>query len=113
MHLETAESIEHKNVTEAQLREAFRDDKGRGEFITLYSQGKSGSLYFISAAGEYDDPYVLQYRDGDKKFYYRATGKFTKAQVEQAFLYYLNNDERWRTEFPWQKEVIKPWWKFW
>jgi len=112
MHLETAQDIEHNNVTEAQLREAFRDDAGRGEYIIL-SRDTRGGQHYIQAAGEYNDPYVLEYREGDNAHHFRANGEYTKAQVEQAFLWYLNNDGRWRTEFPWQKEEIKPWWKFW
>jgi hypothetical protein len=35
MKLETADSLGFDQVTEQQLREAFADDKGRGEFVIL------------------------------------------------------------------------------
>jgi hypothetical protein len=106
MHLETAQDIEHDNVTEAQLREAFRNDTGRGDYIIL-SRGDKNFMQASSDATGFD----IEYREGDDHF--RVDGPHTKTRVEQAFLYYLNNDERWRTEFPWKKEEIKPWWKFW
>ena len=116
MHLETAQDIEHANVTESQLREAFRDDMGRGEYIILdrgeRKRGR-GTEHYIQAAGEMDDLYVLQYREGDDEHHFSADGEYTKAQVEQVFVWYLQNDGRWRTDFPWKKEEIKPWWKFW
>jgi len=111
MHLETAQSIEHENVTEAQLRNAFRDDKGRGEYIILSRERRC--QYYIQAGGEMDGPYSLEYREGDNEHHFYAVGDYTKAQVEQAFVWYLNNDGRWRTDFPWKKEERKPWWKFW
>jgi hypothetical protein len=111
MHLETAQDIEHANVTEAQLREAFRDDKGRGEYIILdrgeRKRGR-GTEYYIQAGGEFDDRYILHHREGDKEHHFHADGKYTKAQVEQAFVWYLQNDGRWRTELPWVKVEVKP-----
>jgi len=106
MHLETAQSIEHANVTEAQLREAFRDDTGRGDFINLIDDERS-----ICASGIKDGPYCLICNESDDEFY--AGNEYTKAQVEQAFVWYLQNDGRWRTDFPWKKEEKKPWWKLW
>ena len=114
MELECAQYIGHKNVTEAQLREAFRNDRDRGEYIILFrDENGRKSEYYIQAGGEFDDPYCLEYRDGDNEHHFRAAGEYTKAQVEQAFAWYLNNDSRWRTEYPWEKQEIKPWWKFW
>lgn len=56
MKLETARSLEFAQVSEQQLREAFADDKGRGEFVIL-SQGPE---VYIQASGEDDGPYVLE-----------------------------------------------------
>ena len=106
MHLETAQDIEHANVTEAQLREAFRDDEGRGEYIILSRDKES----FIQASSD-TSGFDVEYREGAEHF--RADGLYSKAQVEQAFVWYLQNDGRWRTEFPWAKVEVKPWWKFW
>ena len=100
MYLKTAGKIEHDNVSEAQLREAFRDDKGRGEFIIL-SHEKDGK-HFIQSAGEGDGTYIVEYREDEHLFY--TKGEYSKAQVEQAFLSYLNSDEWWQTNFPWLQE---------
>ena len=110
MNLDGA-SISHRNVTETQLREAFRCPGAYGEFIILKRDGQ----HYMQAAGEGDDdePCILEYREGDNEHHFCAAGEYTKAQVEQAFVWYLNNDNRWRTEYPWEKQEIKPWWKFW
>ena len=116
MYLKTAGKIGYDNVTEAQLREAFRDDKGRGEFIIL-SHEKDGK-HFLQAAnsGEGDDPFIIEYQEGDRKHHFYTKGEYPKAQIEQAFLSYLNGDERWRTDFPWMQEkslwqVLVGWFK--
>ena len=109
MKLETAESLQFGQVTEEQLREAFRDDEGRGEFIILSQSPRT----FIQAGGEGDGPYSLEYRDGDDEHHFQAEGDYRKDDVLRAFLWYLAGDSRWRTEFRWQKLARKPWWKIW
>jgi hypothetical protein len=109
MKLETAESLGFAQVTEEQLREAFRDDAGRGEFIILSQTPQA----FMQAGGEGDGPYSLEYRDGDAEHHFRAGNTFRKEGVQRAFLWYLGGDARWRTEFSWQKMERKPWWRFW
>jgi len=114
MYLEPADYYpSFPDVTEEQLREAFR--KGHGEYIILFRENKRGGNHFIQAGGEakFDGPYDLEYREGDNEHHFRATGEYTKAQVEQAFVWYLNGDDRWRTDYPWEKIQFKPWWKFW
>jgi hypothetical protein len=109
MKLETAERLWFAAVTEEQLGEAFRDDAGRGECIILSQQPD----VFIQASGEDDGPYVMEYRDQDDDHHFRADTDLSKADVLRAFLWYLARDERWRTDFPWQKAAPRPWWKFW
>jgi len=106
MYLSTEGSINFNHVTEAQLREAFRDDKGRGSFIILSRDDTN----FIQASSDVTG-FDVEYCEGNSHF--RVDGPYAKGRVEQAFLDYLNSDERWRTEFPWAKEEPKPWWKFW
>jgi len=110
MKLECAERISHKNVTEEQLREAFRNDKARGEFIILSQDDQ----HYIQASGECEGPYDLEYRDGGNDQHFRAAGEFTKEQVEQVFVRYFKNDQ-WRTACRWEQLNLKtkPWWKFW
>lgn len=109
MNLETAQSLSFDPVTEAQLRQVFRDDASRGEFVILSTEGQR----YIQANGTKNGPYCLEYRDGDDDQHFEAIGDWSKADVERAFLSYLAGDGRWKTEFPWQKPVKKPWWKFW
>jgi hypothetical protein len=109
MKLETADSLGFDQVTEQQLREAFADDRGRGEFVIL-SQKQD---VYMQASGDDDGPYVLEYRDGDADHHFSAGDTFRKADVLRAFLSYLAGDSRWRSEFSWQRRERKPWWRFW
>ena len=109
MKLETAQSIGFDKVTEEQLRAAFRDDMGRGEYVILSHEPE----IYMQASGEGDGPYSLEYRDSDREHHFQAAGDYRKADVLRAFLWYLAGDARWRTEFRWQKLARKPWWKIW
>ena len=111
MKLEAAGSTGFDPVSEDQLRDAFSDDQGPGEFVIL-SQEKE---VYIQAGGKGDGPYVLEHRDGDANHHFSAGDTFRKADVLRAFLWYLSGDARWRSEFSWQKLDLerKPKWKFW
>ena len=109
MKLETAGSIGFDQISEQQLRDAFANDQGRGEFVILSQK----SEVYIQASGEDDGPYALEYRDGGDDHHFSAGESFRKAEVLQAFLWYLAGDPRWRSEFSWQKPERKPWWRFW
>src|SRR2546423_1517547 len=106
LKLETAQAIAFKAVTEEQLREAFLDDAGRGEFIILSQR----SQIYMQASGEGDGPYLLEHRDGDADHHFQAGENFGKEAVQRAFLWYLTGDSKWRTEFRWQKFACKQWW---
>jgi hypothetical protein len=109
MRLDTAGTIAHGQATEQDLRNAFRDDARRGEYIILSQRPE----VYMQAAGEADGPYQLEYRDGNGQQHYYAEGEWRKDDVERAFLWYLVGDSRWRTNFHWKKLELKPWWKFW
>ncbi len=109
MRLETAQQISSKNVTEAELIEAFRDDQGRGEYIIL---SQSDRIY-MQAAGEYDDPYTLEYREGRDDRHFQVDRAVSKAEVLAAFRKYYLQDESWKTDFTWKQLENKPWWKLW
>ena len=119
MKLETGARISSRDVTEEELVNAFEDDVGRGELIIL-SQAEE---VFIQAAGEGDEPYLLEYREGDEDYHFQCARKVPKASVQSAFIKYLRGDESWKTDFEWKplQEVPpekgssenKPWWKFW
>lgn len=113
MKLETAGGGSIHNPTENDIRDAFRDDEERGEFIILSQSDE----VFMQAAGEGTTFDTLEYRDGDEDRHYQAKNITHKKDVEQAFRWYLTGDERWKTEYPWTKldmnRESKPWWKFW
>lgn len=109
MRLDTAGSIAHSEATIEDLRQAFRDDARRGEYIILSQKPE----IYIQAAGEADGPYQLEYRDGSGQQHYQAEDELWKEDVERAFLCYLAGDSRWRTNCRWKKLKLKPWWKFW
>jgi len=108
MKLETAESSSVDHATEQHLRDAFKEDANRGEFIILSQKPE----VYIQAGGE-DEPFTLEYRDGDAEHHYRAENASRKEDVERAFVWYLAGDSRWRTDFVWKKLKAKPWWRFW
>ncbi len=109
MKLETAERISSDNVTEEELSNAFQDDSGRGEFIIL---SQSEQVY-IQASGEYDDPYAMEYREGDDDHHFQCTHDLSKENVQSAFMKYLKGDNSWKSDFEWKQLENKPWWKFW
>lgn len=109
MDLECAQRLAFKNVSETQLRQAFADDAGRGEYIIL---SRSESVY-IQAHGEGGGPYSVEYRDGDASRHFTAEGEFNREQVEALFLAYLRGEERWKTQVVWIPPAPRPWWKFW
>ena len=109
MKLETAQSIGHDNVSEAELIRAFEDDRGRGEFIILSQRDQ----VFLQAAGEQEGPYHLEYRDGDDAHHFRCRRDLSKSEVQSAFLKYLREDGSWRSDFEWERLEKKPWWKLW
>lgn len=96
--LECAQAISSADATEADIRNAFADDRGRGEFIILSESDE----VFLQASGEDDGPYVLEYREGSSDRHFRCTRGLTKAEVEDAFLKYLHRDPGWKNDFPWQ-----------
>lgn len=109
MKLEAAERISSDNVTEEQLNNAFQDDSARGEFIIL---SQSEQVY-IQASGEYNGPYVMEYREGDGDHHFQCTQDLSKEDVRSAFMKYLRGDTSWKTGFEWKPLENKPWWKFW
>ncbi len=98
MRLECAQSIASADATEADIRQAFADDAGRGEFIILSESDE----VFLQASGEGGGPYALEYRQGSADRHFRCTRDLTKTEVERAFLQYLNRDPGWKNDFPWQ-----------
>ena len=109
MKLECAETISSANATEADIRSAFADDNGRGEFVIL----SEADQMFIQASGEGDGPYTLEYREGGDDRHFQCARDVKKTEVEAAFLKYLRRDAAWKTDFQWKALEKKPWWKLW
>ncbi|MDY0165882.1 MAG: hypothetical protein RBS80_05015 [Thermoguttaceae bacterium] len=105
MKLECAQAIASADATEADIRNAFADDGGRGEFIIL----AAADQVFLQASGEEDGPYTLEYREGSADRHFQCTRDLAKAEVEGAFLKYLNRDASWKTDFPWQPLRTNRW----
>lgn len=109
MRLECAASIESSDATEADIRNAMADDRGRGEFIILSETDQS----YIQASGIGDGPYDLEYREGGADRHFRCTRNVTKTEVTDALLKYLGDDDTWKSWFPWMPLRKRPWWKLW
>jgi hypothetical protein len=97
--LETEKSRRFGDVTEELLRKVFGDERVRGEFVVL---SKDSQIY-IQTRGNGEGPYCLEYRDGDAEHHFQAGDKLRREEVLRAFLWYLADDPRWRTDFPWRK----------
>lgn len=109
MKLECSEGILSANATEADIRKVFADNQGRGEFIIL---SESDQVY-IQAAGEEDGPHILEYRDVDSSRHFQCSRTVSTTEVASAFLKYLRRDATWKSDFQWNREQNKPWWRFW
>lgn len=109
MKLECAESISSENATETEIRNAFADDHGRGEFIIL----SDADQVFIQASGEGDGPYILEYREGGDDRHFQCMRDVKKGEVEATFLKYLRRYAAWKVDFQWKKLEKRPWWKLW
>lgn len=98
MKLKTAERISSEHATEEELENAFNDDQGRGEFIIL---SQSDQVY-IQAAGEFNDPYTVEYREGDGDHHFQSA-EVTKEVVKSVFMKYLKGDASWQTDLEWEQ----------
>ena len=95
--LETAGGLSSHDPTSADLLLAFDSDAQRGEFIILHAPDGS----FMQAAGEGSGPYILEHR-ARSGAHIVAMGELTKAQVQEAFLIFLNGDNKWQTKWQWE-----------
>jgi hypothetical protein len=109
MTLETAAGLLADPVTETQLREAFIDDTGRGDYLIL----SRGPQTYVQASGEGEGPYTLEYRDGDAAHHFEGGSAHCQEVIERVFLWYLAGDSRWQSEIDWQKLEPKSRWKLW
>jgi len=109
MKLKCEGAISSAYAEESDIRKAFSDDQGRGDFIIL----SVADEVYIQASGEGDGPYTLEYREGGENRHYQCTRDVTKTEVESVFLKYLKQDITWITDFQWKKLESEPWWKFW
>jgi hypothetical protein len=113
MELECAGELGVVEATEDSIKHAFADDRARGEFVILSRSGQE----YLQAFGEGNDPFQLEYRDGEEIRHFRAKEDVSKENVQKCFLLYLKGDPAWRTQQQWEPAVINssksPWWKFW
>lgn len=97
MKLECAGSISSIDVTDAEIRSAFKNDHDRGEFIILSKEDQ----VFLQAAGESDGPYTLEFREGSDEQHFQCERKLNKVEVESVFLKYLSGDTTYKADFKW------------
>jgi len=110
MNLETAESFSADPASPDDIKFAVSNDKQRGEFIIL---SKSRNC-FVQAAGE-TEPFFVEYhgeqQDHDRAF--RCKSHLTSAELEELLLRYLAEDPNWNSDYDWESEPERKWWKFW
>ncbi len=98
MRLKSANSA-RDNVTETDIEDFFADEQLRGEFIIL----SQDDIHYIQSAGEGDEGYELEERDGSEDQHYRAATVLSKDDVKEAFLDYLHGRSQWRMRWTWEK----------
>jgi hypothetical protein len=109
MKLEGANKQFSSEVCVEDIKEAFKDDYNRGEFLILFKD----KVNFIQIAGEYDGPFILEYQDGNLDYIHKCVNKVSKGEAKDTFVKYLKGDSKWKTKHEWEKIEYKPWWKFW
>jgi hypothetical protein len=62
-----------------------------------------GPHRYIQAYAEEVDALHLEYRDGGPDRAYEVGPAQTRADVTEAFVSYLHEDNRWRTAFEWRR----------
>lgn len=113
MELECAGELGRCGATEDNIKHAFLDDRGRGEFMILSRSDQE----YLQAYGDGDGPFHLEYREAEEARHFRAQDEITKEEAKTTFLLYFRNDPQWKSRHPWEPLQIQtknaPCWKFW
>lgn len=111
MKIETDQGVLTENATNDDLENLFNND-GFEEFVILIDQDK----YFIQTSKIGPDSFVVEYHDtGDKNDdrHFQCVSNLNRAEVMAVFAKYLKGDDSWKNIYEWEKQNLKPWWKFW
>ena len=66
------------------------------------------SQVYMQAAGDVDDGFMLEYRNGSESEHYVCTNPYlSHDDVIQAMQRYLENDSRWKTDIEWQPQSFE------
>lgn len=107
MNLKTELSPPIFNPIASDIHRLITDDQARGCFIILSQTDEN----YMQAAGE-KEPFILEYRDTSEEQNYQCLRRISRAELEMAFLKYLDGDTSWKTDFSWKKININSWEKY-
>ncbi len=97
----TTSNTEILNPPRAQIRRTLEGLDGDDNYFAILTADDGA---FVQTAWSHEDGFILEYQDGDLSRHYRAkqTGIPHEAIV-QAFSDYQAGNERWRTQFEWER----------
>jgi hypothetical protein len=97
---EMGHAVTH-NATEDDLIDALAAmERGDIEYVILEDSARK---LFMQTAGDARSGYDLQYNNGADDVMFQARSKMSGAQITEAFMLFLNQDNAWRTMFDWER----------
>ncbi|HEY9161194.1 MAG TPA: hypothetical protein VIS94_08920 [Desulfomonilia bacterium] len=111
MKIETEKGIITENATKEDLEKLFIND-GFKEFVILFNHDN----YFVQTSKIKNDSFVVEYccrNDDGNDVQFQSVNKLNRTEVLAVFVKYLKGDDSWKNMYQWEKENLKPWWKFW
>lgn len=96
-HLESLPYVDVPGAAARDVERVFDDDEDRGEHIVL----TRGDGSFLHAAGEGEGPYMLVFHDDAANRHYQAHAEFSREEVKDALIDFLNGGPAWWDENDW------------
>jgi hypothetical protein len=104
MRLEVNGNLFSKDPDDQIIAQALQNLTGEGDSFAILSKTE---MMYIQTAGSSEEGFVLEYQDGSLDRHFRCSDEHLDLdKVIWAFTLYICGDERWRTEFNWEKEEL-------
>lgn len=99
MELKTNDEI-IENPTSDDIESLVPSLEGEANHFAIL--GKSDMTY-LQTSNWKNLGFDLEYQEGSLKRHFKTVSRLTVEQVKQAFIWYLQGDERWRSSFVWTR----------
>lgn len=101
MTLETAESKD-PSPTDESIEDALRKLDGASNHFAILSIDE---MTYMQASGSAETGFVIEYQDGALDEHFKSTDTAIPLErVSKAFQSYLRRDDKWKSEFEWEKD---------